>query len=205
MGRKNSNAMNQILDYYRMYDLDVESVYQVTKLVLEKYRGACWSAADRADMLKNELEEYCGSKLEKALIPLEIFASETDRAYYESSINSLYQTGFLAGTVVFAVRQLRNFPRHGTLYADILTMCYLSNTCYGEKNILMALDLERSRFYDRKKEAILLLGYVLGGQIVENLKKYYAPCTSMLDKSPTKIRQKSDAFSTESPTCRKVY
>lgn len=34
MGRKNSNAMNQILDYYRMYDLDVESVYQVTKLVL---------------------------------------------------------------------------------------------------------------------------------------------------------------------------
>ena len=48
---------------------------------------------------------------------------------------------------------------------------------HSENEMLDMVGFERSRYYDRKREAVLLFGAILWGAIIQS------------DKSPTKIRQ----------------
>ena len=58
MGRKNSLAKNSIQMLCVMQHLDEQNLYERSKLLLSIYRNVCWTACDRAAMLREEAE-YC--------------------------------------------------------------------------------------------------------------------------------------------------
>ena len=60
----------------------------------------------------------------------------------------------------------------GGLYCEILSKNYLSRFKYKEAEMLEIMDMERSTYDDRKKEAVLLYGLSLWGNAIPMLKEF---------------------------------
>ena len=73
MGRKNSLAKNSIQMLCVMQHLDEQNLYERSKLLLSIYRNVCWTACDRAAMLREEAEYCYGRELEEGLLYLNDF------------------------------------------------------------------------------------------------------------------------------------
>jgi hypothetical protein len=54
-------------------------------------------------------------------------------------------------------------------YFEILSKTYLSSIRYPESDLLETLQMERSCFYDRKKEAVLAFGLAMWGTIIPRM------------------------------------
>ena len=68
--------------------------------------------------------------------------------------------------------RVRDYPCNGNLYCEILSKCYLTCFKYREPELLEILNMERSTFYDKKKEAILVFGLSLWGTSIPKLKGF---------------------------------
>ena len=65
--------------------------------------------------------------------------------------------------------QVKEFPDAGEIYFEILSKAYLSKFKYNEADMLEMLRIERSAYYDRKKEATLVFGIALWGTVLPKL------------------------------------
>lgn len=174
MSRKNTEAWNSIYSMCRMDNIDEGEIYQKAKMLLSMYRRVCWSTIGRADLVAEELCHYCGSDLDGALIYLEEFVPEKEKERFESRIRTLFETRWMVELVDSAMLKVKEFPENGDLYFEILSKCYLSKFKYTENEMLELLSMERSRFYDRKKEAIMLFGLALWGSEIPKLRTFLA-------------------------------
>lgn len=172
MSRKNTEAWNSIRSMCRMDNIDEKQMYEKAKMLLSIYRRVCWSTIGRADVVVDEMCFYCGSDLDGALIYLEQFAPEKEKEHFESRIRALFETRWMIELVDSTMLKVKEFPEYGDLYFDILSKCYLSKFKYTESEMLEILNLERSRFYDRKKEAIMVFGISLWGSAIPKLKSF---------------------------------
>ncbi len=67
-----------------------------------------------------------------------------------------------------AITKINNFPIMGETYCSILSAYYLSSFPLTESEMLDQFGLERSTFYRKKKEAIIVFGLdIWGGSIDE--------------------------------------
>lgn len=172
MSRNNTQALNSIRMLCRMQQVDEKVLYERSKLILSIYRDVCWSTVGRAYEVREDLICYCGSNLDCALIYLETFAPDEARERFEERIRSLFETKWLIELVDSTMLRVRDYPCKGDLYCEILSKCYLTRFKYRESELLELLDMERSSFYDRKKEAIMLFGLSLWGSSLPKLKNY---------------------------------
>lgn len=58
-----------------------------------------------------------------------------------------------------AIERVRTFYKRGDLYAELLSKNYLTGVVYRVDEIIESLGLERSVYYNRRQEAVLLFGY----------------------------------------------
>jgi hypothetical protein len=65
--------------------------------------------------------------------------------------------------------QVQEFPDHGNIYFEILSKCYLSKFKYSGADLLEIFNMERSCFYDRKKEAIMVFGLAMWGTVLPKI------------------------------------
>lgn len=172
MSRKMTQAMGDIKQMCRFQRMDENELYGRAKMLLAIYRKVCWSAAARSDGLHDEIICYCGGELNTALIYLETFAPDEEKERFGERISSLFQTKWMVELVDTAMIRVKDYPGTGNLYFEILSKCYLSHFCYTESELLELLKMERSYFYDRKKEAILVFGLSLWGGALPNLKRF---------------------------------
>lgn len=214
MSRKNTRTLNNIRQICRLKNLDEQLLYTRSKQILSAYRDICWSTIGRAEQLKESLVYYCGTQLDSALIYLETFAPDEAKAQFEERVRTLFETRRMVRLMEDTMIRVKEYPYNGTLYYEILLKCYLIHFKYQETRLLEILNLERSTFYDRKKEAILIFGLSLWGSILPGLKNSVreskkgerkadndAACFGQNpDESPTKCGQKNDEIPTESPT-----
>ena len=172
MSRKNTEAWNSICSMCRMDNIDEKEMFKKAKMLLSIYRRVCWSTIGRADLIADEMCYYCGSDLDGALIYLEQFAPDKEKDRFESRIRALFETRLMIELVDSAMMKVKEFPENGDLYFEILSKCYLSKFKYTENELLEILNIERSRFYDRKKESIILFGLSLWGSSIPKLKSF---------------------------------
>ncbi len=174
MSRKNTQTLKNIRSLCRMQDLDEKSLYMRSRLLLSVYRDACWSTCGRADEVQEELVWCCGNDLDAALIYLETFAPDEEKQHFEHQIRTLFETRWMMELVESAMAHLREYPGNGAQYFEILSKCYLSCFKYREAELLEVLNMERSVYYDRKKEAILLFGLSMWNTSIPRLKTFLA-------------------------------
>ncbi|MBO6309471.1 MAG: hypothetical protein J6N70_11675 [Oribacterium sp.] len=171
MGRNNSSAWGTIHSICEADHIDERRLYEKTKLVLSKYRNICWQTRENADDTIADLCTRASSDIDGALVYLETFAPEREKDVFETKIMNLFNIRNMIDIVDSAIAKTRDFPCGGDVYSEIISKCYLTKWKYTERDLLEILDMDRSRFYDKKKEAIMIFGISLFGTAIPRYRK----------------------------------
>ena len=164
--RKDSRTMKQCALMFKGLNIERDSVLHKTKLLLKIYRPVVWSTSNRIFEVCESAEIYCSRKIEEALEYLANYAPETEQERFSERVRSLFETQWLISLIDHAMNKIYEYPDNGKLYHEILSKQYLTIYKYTEIEMLELLCLERSTYYDKKKEAIELFAICLWGYTI---------------------------------------
>ena len=172
LSREKTEAWNSIHKMCEINAFEEKELEEKAKAVLGIYRIVCWSAAERANRLSDDIDMEYSSDLSRALVYLEEFAPEETRQKLESNVRALFETKWLVDLVDTAMLQVKEFPAGGDEYFEILNKCFLTKWSYTPEEIQELTSMGRSRFYDKRKEAIMIFGIALWGTAIPRFKLY---------------------------------
>ena len=104
-------------------------------------------------------------------IYLQSFAPDMDLQEFEERVCCVMENRMLVDVIDRALLRLKRYPDRGELYYELLTKQFIHRFNSTEKELLDELNMERSVFYDRKREAIFLLSLCLFGYAVPELQE----------------------------------
>ena len=174
MSRKDTRTIRNIRSMYAALNLKEEEVYHKSKMILSVYRDVVWTSLCRCDMVCEETEYLYGRELDTALLYLTEFAPNEQKQDFENRITCLFETKWMVDLIDTAMTKVLNYHTNGKIYFQILAKCYLGEFKYTESEILELLVMERSTYYDRKKEAVLLLGVAIWGFAIPQLQGLFS-------------------------------
>lgn len=168
--RKESRVMKQCALMYKGLNIKREQVLHKSKVLLKIYRPVVWSTSNRVFEVCENAEIYCSKKIEEALEYLANYAPETEQERFSERVSSLFETQWLISLIDHAMNKIYEYPDNGQLYHEILSKQYLTVYKYSEIEMLEILSLERSTYYDKKKEAIDLFSICLWGYTIPSMR-----------------------------------
>ena len=163
-----TKAMQFIETQAQALRLDPKEIYTKTKALLHLYQNVVWSVKNRADNLRQEISGTYGMHLNTALMYLSDLAPEKTKAGFEASVTTLFQSKWIIELLDLSLQCVRDYPLYGETYAELLRLRFMDETRRSDADVSELLALERSTYYDRKKEAIMLMGLSLWGFVVPN-------------------------------------
>lgn len=176
---KESVIMRTMREDYQSLGLDIENTCKKTDMLLKIYRKVSWSTKESFDDLNEITYESCMTGSEFMCYLLN-FAPDKELDVFESRAVSTMQTRVLVELIERAAVKLKDYPDNGSVYYSIIELKYLGYFRYTEGEILEQLNLERSNFYRKRKEAKMLMGYVLFGLIMPDYVKEMKSCATKL-------------------------
>ena len=162
---KESSIIRMMKNDYSMLKLNMDNTYKKTDMLLKLYRKVYWSIDERFDDLNNITYETCLGDY-NTLTYLLNFAPDKELDTFKAKAISAMQTRLLIDLIGKAVIRVREYPDNGGIYYSIIDLKYMNFFKYSEDEILEELNLERSTYYRKKKEATVLLGYILFGFVM---------------------------------------
>lgn len=168
--RKESRVIQQCALMFKGLNIDRESVVHKTKLLLKIYRPVVWSTSNRVFEVCESAEMYCSRTMEEALEYLANYAPETEQERFSERVRSLFETQWLILLIDNTMNKIYEYPDSGQLYHEILSKQYLTVCRYTEHEMLEMLSLERSTYYDKKKEALDLFAICLWGYTIPSMR-----------------------------------
>lgn len=183
---KNTGIMKSIKFHYKMAGLNYDEVFKKTKMLLAVYKNVCWETSLRANEYHEQLQLE-SKRLDVALDFLMEYSCELNKNRFISQVSSFFQTKWLIDLVAEAKDHVYSYPYNGKLYADIISLYYMNGFEYTENDMLDVLNMERSNYYAKKKEATALIGFCLWGVVIPRYSKL-----SQSDKSEIDILNKLD-------------
>ena len=172
MCRKKTYSMQAIEAMCAAQNIDPKDLFIKAKLLLGSYRRICWAALG---CCKTENEDgycLCDEHIKQALNYLKSYSTTEDRATFERQLRMLFDSRWMVELVDSAMIQVKEFPDDGERYFEILSKYFLSRFKYCESELLEVLQLERSAYYDRKKEASLSFGLALWGTVLPKTEQF---------------------------------
>lgn len=169
MGRKDTLAAKSIRKMYEQLNLNQSDIFSKTKLLLGVYRDVVWITLSESARVNEELVYY-GEELDSAFLYLELFAPDTEKQEFESRISALFENKWMVDLIDTAMAKIYDYHNNGRLYHEIISKSYLTAFRYTESELLDLLNMDAVPFYDRKREAILLLGVSLWGYAIPSFK-----------------------------------
>jgi len=153
--------------------VEQDSILHKAKMLLCVYHDVIWVSLRKADTLREEAALY-GNELNVALAYLSDFAPYEKKREFEERVSGLFETKWMIGLIDTAMKRVKEYHTNGASYYEILAKCYLSSKPLSESEILEQLNIERSIFYERKKEAVLLFGIAMWGFAIPALRGTFA-------------------------------
>lgn len=176
---KESVIMRTMREDYQSLGLDIENTCKKTDMLLKIYRKVSWSTKESFDDLNEITYGSCMTGSEFMCYLLN-FVPDKELDVFESRAVSSMQTRVLVEMIERAAVKLKDYPDNGSVYYSIIELKYLGYFRYTEGEILEQLNLERSNFYRKRKEAKMLMGYVLFGLIMPDYVKEMKSCATKL-------------------------
>ena len=169
MCRRKTLAMQEIEQSCASHQLDANDLLGKAKLFLKTYRSIHWSAVALDKLCEDE--SYCFSReqMHQALDFLSGLDPDITSLVLECKLRKLFDPRWVAELVKSSMVQVNSFHKTGPLYYEILQKLYFSSHAYTEANLLSILGVERSRFYELKKEAFLVFGLALWGTVLPKI------------------------------------
>ena len=179
--RRETSIMTNIKRMYTGLNLEHNTVMHRAKLLLSIYRDVVWMHGQRVNDCVVEAHDLYGTReIGAALTFLSDFAPMEQRKDFEARVTKLFETQWLVELIDTAMLRVYNYPRNGKQYSEILSKSYMTFPEWTESELLEALNLERSAFYLRKKEAVMLFGIALWGYAIPMMKHAFNVGESLL-------------------------
>ena len=153
--RKESVTVQKCKKQMASLGFDSQLAYHRVKLILKIYRDVVWVLSERAE----ELHEYAWE------------LGNRDLQEFEEKVCCVMESRMLVDVIDRALLRLKRYPDRGELYYEILTKQFIHRFNSTEKELLDELNMERSVFYDRKREALFLFSVCLFGYAVPELQE----------------------------------
>lgn len=167
--RKESATIRKCHSRLSSLGLDSTVAFHKSKLILKIYRDVVCVLSERAQELQEYAWELGDQDLSTGLCYLENFAPDIDLQDFEEKVCCVIQSQMLVDVINRALLRLKRYPDRGELYYEILSKQFIYRFNSTEKELLDELNMERSVFYDRKKEAIYLFSICLFGYVIPEL------------------------------------
>jgi len=162
---RESKTLKNIKFLYGVTSLEYDVIFKKTKLLLTNYKSLCWKSSERAGEFYEQLQLE-SKRLDVALEFLLEYNCELSKDRFLSRISSHFKTKWLVEVIDIALAHVYDYHDHGKLHKEIIKLSYLDFFHYSESEILELLNIDRSVYYSRKKEAIALLGYAIWGLVI---------------------------------------
>ncbi len=175
MGRKESKAWVCIHSICAAHHIDEENLCKRAKLLLSSFSNLYWSRVPGNRWGEKPMTYEDRIRLKEAFNYLKEFPATEEKQTFLIRITTYMDVGLLQEMVNHALLRVAEFPDFGKTHFDILSKCYLSSVDYQEDEILFELHLERSRYYDRKKEAVMLFGIAFWTVAIRNYEELLVP------------------------------
>ena len=169
MCRRKTYSMQTIEAMCASQNISTSDLLSKSKLLLGSYRRVCWASLGSCELGNEDGYCICDDDIDRALDYLMEYPPDEDRGIFERKLKTLFDSRWMIELVDTAMIQVKEFPDSGERYFEILSKYFLSKFKYGEPELLEILRLERSCYYDRKKEAILVFGLALWGTVLPRL------------------------------------
>lgn len=142
--------------------------HELAHWVLHKkiYRDVVWVLSERVEELQEYAWDLGKQDIDTGLCYLENFAPDIDLQDFEEKVCCVVESRMFVEIIDRALLRLRKYPDRGELYYEILTKQFIYRFNSTEKEMLEELNMERSVFYDRKKEAIYIFSVCLFGYAI---------------------------------------
>lgn len=169
MCRKQSKTMRTIVAMCMSQNHDPDELYKKAKLMLNAYRQVCWASFGFCQDYQEESFAVSNEEIERALKFLEEYPSDIDGTIFSNKMKNVMDPKWLMELIDDTMLQVREYPDRGDLYFEIISKAYLNRFKYVETDIIDLLSVERSCYYDRKKEAIMVFAVSLWGTIIPKI------------------------------------
>ena len=120
--------------------------------------------------MAENIETY-GKSLDKALSFLYDFAPIEQKKDFEDKVTYLFETKWLIDLIDKSLIRIKNCPEQGELYFNIIHNIYLKEKKIFDVDCMALVNMEKTMYYQRKKEAIYLMGIALWGYAIPDLKQ----------------------------------
>lgn len=166
--------MHKVASLSRELDLKSykgKNIYHNTKLLLQLYSKVLWRIEHSLKEMNTECFYLNKNSLSEAIGSLMDMNTDLDRLNLESRLESLDVSKVILELINKALVLLRTYPEKGERCFDILNKMYIINYRYSENEMLEYLNIGRTTFYKEKKDAIHMLGVILWGFVIPDLKR----------------------------------
>ena len=172
--KEKDEKQKSIEDLGMIYDFEAlfsDKMYHNTKLLLKLYSKVMWRMSNSIMEMEAECYLSSGSRLFDVVDTLIDVDPRVDKARIESRLQSSEDSKSILELIDRASVLLKNYPNDGEKYYEILSKSYLVFVKYSESEILESMNISRSTFFRDKKKAVTLLGVILWGFVIPDIKK----------------------------------
>ena len=162
--------LDKIVSICRLEKKHNAKLYHQTKLLLELYLKVVWSVENSLYDLESTATDFGSQRIQDLLNYLDLdFEGEVDKGKIEDHLKSIAKSKDLVFLIDQAMMKLNDYPNGGELFFNIINRKFILKDLYSDTDLMDSLDLERTTFYKRKKEAINMLGTILWGYVIPGL------------------------------------
>ena len=165
-----SKRVREIEALYVNLGLDKDEIWHKTKALLSIYRKVVWSLSEHLNCMVAENIETYGKSLDKAISFLYDFAPMDEKKDFEDKVTYFFETKWLIDLIDKSLVRIKSYPEQGELYFTIIHNIYLKEKKIFDVDCMALVNMEKTMYYQRKKEAIYLMGISLWGYAIPDLK-----------------------------------
>lgn len=152
----------------RVRRLDEHDTFMITRKLLEYFRSTLWIHNGAADVTRVIVTADGKRQVKEWYLALkELTKEEQIVASIDSAIFHVCRTAWITEVMNRVLKSVKEFNSFGELYHDILRLAYFDGKNMSDQGVSEELNLERSTYYRRKREAILLCGILLWDEVRE--------------------------------------
>ena len=151
------------MNMYADSNLKFEEISSAAKLILSLYRQVTWAVDSRANFMMFESKENYGSTSESAYLYLSTFAPERVEEKFNNRVSNVMDSKLMLLIIYDACVRLKVYPEYGEIYHKIIYNYYIAEKKITDEACMRSVSLERTAYYQRKKEAIALVGVIIWG------------------------------------------
>jgi hypothetical protein len=165
--KRRTKAMQRIVNICEGAHLKHEEILSKAKRLLELYRHMVWALESGAHELTQMTSVHADGQLDTTLAYfIGLVPPEEQQNFNKRWIPYLHEIKWLIETIDRTLLKMAAFPVYGTQYYAVISKCYLSELPLTENELLDVLYLERSAYFEKKKEATLLFGVLFWSHVM---------------------------------------